>query len=46
MRVALYLAGGFKPVMQELPEHYFIWDGTIGAGTIIAWLIGNVGAIN
>ncbi|MDR4949614.1 sodium:solute symporter family protein [Neobacillus cucumis] len=43
--VALYLTGGFKPVMEKLPEHYFTWDGNIGGGTIFAWLIGNMGAI-
>ncbi|KAA6447709.1 sodium:solute symporter family protein [Bacillus swezeyi] len=43
--IALYLCGGFNPVMENLPKHYFTWDGTIGAGTIFAWLIGNMGAI-
>ncbi len=43
--VALYLCGGFKPIVHELPKSYFTWDGTIGGGTIFAWLIGNMGAI-
>ncbi|PTM56556.1 sodium:solute symporter family protein [Desmospora activa] len=43
--VALHLAGGFDPMVAALPEHYFTWDGTIGAGTIFAWFIGNMGAI-
>jgi SSS family solute:Na+ symporter len=43
--VALYLTGGFHPVMKSLPAKYFTWQGSIGGGTIFAWLIGNMGAI-
>jgi solute:Na+ symporter, SSS family len=28
-----------------LPPQYFSWDGTLGRGTIFAWIIGNTGAI-
>ena len=43
--VALHLTGGFTPVMQHMPEHYFTWDGAIGGSKIVAWIIGTVGAI-
>lgn len=43
--VALHMTGGFIPVMQNMPEHYFIWDGAIGGSKIFAWIIGTVGAI-
>jgi len=28
-----------------LPPQYFTWDGTLGGGTIVAWIIGNTGAL-
>ena len=43
--VAYRLAGGVTPVVQHLPPQYFTWDGTLGGGTILAWIIGNTGAI-
>jgi SSS family solute:Na+ symporter len=43
--VALHLAKGFAPMQQALPSYYFTWDGHVGASTIVAWIIGNVGAI-
>jgi len=43
--VALTLTGGIKPMVAGLPDYYFTWDGKIGASTIIAWIVGNVGAI-
>ena len=32
-------------MVQALPPHYFTWDGSIGASTIVAWTIGTTGAI-
>ena len=43
--VALYATGGISPMAASLPPHYFTWDGSIGASTIIAWTIGTIGAI-
>ncbi|RMO18471.1 Sodium/solute symporter [Pseudomonas amygdali pv. morsprunorum] len=43
--VALKMTGGFSPVVQNMPEHYFTWDGAIGGSKIMAWIIGTVGAI-
>lgn len=43
--VALSLSGGVGPVMAKLPEHYFTLTGTIGLPTVLAWVIGTVGAI-
>ncbi|CZT28244.1 sodium:solute symporter family protein [Pseudomonas cerasi] len=43
--VALKMTGGFSPVVQNMPEHYFTWDGAIGGSKILAWIIGTVGAI-
>ncbi|CAH2603158.1 Sodium:solute symporter family protein [Rhodovastum atsumiense] len=43
--VALYATGGIQPMMDQMPAHYFTWDGKIGPATIIAWTFGTVGAI-
>ncbi|HET7887005.1 MAG TPA: sodium:solute symporter family protein [Bradyrhizobium sp.] len=43
--VALYLTKGIAPVAASLPPFYFSWDGHIGLSTIIAFFIGNIGAI-
>ena len=43
--VALYLTKGIAPVAANLPPFYFTWDGHIGASTIVAFFIGNIGAI-
>ncbi len=39
------LTGGIEPLEQALPESYFTSVGTIGVNTIIAWIVGTVGAI-
>jgi len=43
--IAYRLSGGVAPMVQNLPHQYFSWDGTIGGPTIMAWLIGNAGAL-
>lgn len=45
LAVALALTGGVTPIVDALPPFYFSWDGEIGASTIVAFFIGNVGAI-
>ncbi|MRW89848.1 sodium:solute symporter family protein [Duganella sp. FT80W] len=45
LAVALTLTGGIQPMVSALPAFYFSWDGQIGASTIVAFFIGNVGAI-
>jgi SSS family solute:Na+ symporter len=45
LAVALSLSGGVASMRQALPAHYFTWDGQIGGATIVAFFIGNVGAI-
>src|SRR5579863_6350937 len=43
--VALYLTKGIAPVAAKLPPYYFTWDGHIGLSTIVAFFIGNIGAV-
>ena len=43
--VALKLTGGIAPMAAALPAFYFTWDGAIGGPTIVAFFIGNIGAI-
>lgn len=43
--VASSLAGGLEPMRASLPASYFTLDGTIGVKTILAWILGTVGAI-
>ncbi len=43
--VALYLTKGIAPIADSLPPYYFTWDGHIGLSTIVAFFIGNIGAI-
>lgn len=43
--VALYLTKGVAPIAANLPPFYFTWDGHIGPSTVLAFFIGNVGAI-
>ena len=43
--VALYLTKGVAPVAAKLPPFYFTWDGHIGLTTIVAFFIGNIGAV-
>lgn len=45
LAVALRLTGGVEPIRMALPAFYFTWDGKLGASTILAFFIGNVGAI-
>lgn len=45
LMVALRLTGGVAPLRATLPPLYFSWDGAIGASTIVAFFIGNLGAI-
>jgi len=43
--VAWKLSGGVKPMVQQMPAHYFTWSGALSGGTIGAWIIGTAGAI-
>lgn len=43
--IALSLTHGLTPMVQALPAFYFTWDGHVGTSTIVAYFIGNVGAI-
>jgi SSS family solute:Na+ symporter len=43
--VAGSLAGGVTPMIRALPPSYFTWDGQVGGPTILAWVVGTVGAI-
>jgi len=45
LSVALAMTGGVQPIVQALPASYFSWDGDIGASTIAAYFVGNIGAI-
>jgi solute:Na+ symporter, SSS family len=45
LAVALYLTKGIAPVRERLPAFYFTWDGHIGLSTIVAFFIGNIGAV-
>jgi len=45
LAVALRATGGVTPIVQALPADFFTWDGRIGASTVVAFFIGNVGAI-
>ncbi|KQQ40197.1 sodium:solute symporter [Duganella sp. Leaf126] len=45
LAVALKLTGGVAPMVATLPAWYFTWDGAFGASTIVAFFIGNIGAI-
>lgn len=42
---ALSMTGGIRPMVEGLPPEYFSMTGKIGVPTIIAWIIGTVGAI-
>ena len=42
---ALYMTKGVAPIAASLPPFYFTWDGHIGLSTIVAFFIGNIGAI-
>lgn len=42
---ALYMSKGMGPAMDKLPAYYFTMDGHIGWGSIVAFFIGNVGAV-
>ncbi|CAE1142047.1 sodium:solute symporter family protein [Serratia rhizosphaerae] len=43
--VALHMTGGITPMVEQMPDFYWTWDGNIGASTIVAWLIGTIGSI-
>ncbi|NIF21233.1 sodium:solute symporter family protein [Candidatus Pantoea multigeneris] len=43
--VALKMTGGITPMIKQMPDFYWTWDGHVGASTIVAWLIGTVGSI-
>ena len=43
--VALWMSGGIRPMIDTMPPEYFSWSGKIGTSTILAWIIGTVGAI-
>ncbi|PKU25760.1 sodium:solute symporter family protein [Telmatospirillum siberiense] len=43
--VALTMTGGIKPMVDNLPDYYFSFDGKIGFTTVVAWVIGTTGAI-
>ena len=43
--VALSLTGGIQPIVDDLPDFYFTWDGHIGANTVFAWIIATSGSI-
>lgn len=45
MGVALHMSGGISPMVQQMPDFYWTWDGHVGASTIFAWLIGTIGSI-
>ncbi len=42
---ALMLTKGLAPIVEKLPPSYFTWDGKVGLSTIVAFFIGNIGAI-
>ncbi|WAL83877.1 sodium:solute symporter family protein [Pandoraea sp. XJJ-1] len=43
--VALYMTKGVAPMVKAMPSFYFTWDGHVGVSTIVAYFIGNIGAI-
>ncbi|MDY6268246.1 MAG: sodium:solute symporter family protein [Selenomonadaceae bacterium] len=43
--VALGLSNGVQPVVDDLPDWYFTFDGHIGFGTILAWILATSGSI-
>lgn len=42
---ALSQTGGITPMVQNMPNFYFTWDGHIGATTVIAWIVATIGSI-
>jgi SSS family solute:Na+ symporter len=42
---ALSKTGGIAPMIQNMPDFYFTWDGKIGAATVIAWVVATTGSI-
>jgi len=45
LATALMLTRGVTPIVEKLPPSYFTWDGDVGFPTIIAFFVGNIGAI-
>lgn len=43
--VGISLSGGIQPIVDDLPDWYFTFDGHIGWGTIIAWILATSGSI-
>jgi len=43
--VGLSLSGGIQPIIDDLPDYYFTFDGHIGWNTIFAWVIATSGSI-
>lgn len=43
--VALSLSGGVQPIVDDLPDWYFSFDGHIGWPTILAWILATSGSI-
>ncbi|NDU92771.1 MAG: sodium:solute symporter family protein [Ferrovum sp.] len=43
--VALTMTHGVLPMVSQMPNFYFTWDGKIGPATLVAWIIANVGAV-
>ena len=43
--IAAQLTGGLQPIQAALPAAYFTWDGAVGPSTVLAWIVGTVGAI-
>lgn len=42
---ALSQTGGITPMVQNMPDFYFTWDGKIGVSTVIAWVVATTGSI-
>ncbi|WP_298282622.1 sodium:solute symporter family protein [Acidocella sp.] len=45
LAVALVLTHGIAPMMTAMPKFYFSWNGHVHVSTILAYFIGNIGAI-
>lgn len=45
LTMALILTKGVTPLIEKLPPSYFTWDGNVGLSTIVAFFIGNIGAV-
>jgi SSS family solute:Na+ symporter len=43
--VALHKTGGITPMINNMPNYYFTWDGKESVATIIAWIVATAGSI-